>query len=162
MFKQKPFPFSILALIILVTLHLFGSYFSWYWNLTYRDFFGFDIPFYDIIIHLLAGFWIALVMLWLASILGLMKSLIGYKTKSFFIAVISAIILGIGWELVENYYQVTTAEAVGYVFNTTLDIICDAFGGLLAFLYFVKKSKQIKHDTEVLHPFYNQTGIIKN
>ena len=152
MFKQKPFPFSLLVLGILIALHSCGSYYSLYW--TYHE--------YDILVHIFAGLWIALVMLWLASIFGYMNSLRGYKIRSFFIALISAIFFGIVWELLENFSQITFTNASSYGWNTAFDILGDAIGGILAFLYFVQKRKRADVTSGVLHPFYNQTGIIKS
>lgn len=150
MYKQKPFPFSLLILGVLITLHSVGSYLSWYWV----------YPWFDIVVHIFSGLWIGLVMLWLASILGLLNLLNGYKLRSFFIAIISALFIGIVWELVENLTQVTYTSAAGYSFNTAQDIFNDAIGGVLAYLYFVRTKKCLDNTCDVLHPFYNQTGII--
>ena len=152
MFTQKPFPFSLIVLVILFSLHSLGSYFSWYWF----------YPGYDILVHVFAGLWIALILLWLTSVFGHLNSLKEYKIRSFFIALISAILFGIIWELLENYFQITSTEAAGYGINTALDILGDTLGGILAFLYFIKRKRITnKNSDEVLHPFYNQTGIIK-
>jgi len=152
MFKQKPFIFSLLVLLILIGLHSVGSYFSWYWV----------YPWFDILVHMVSGLWIGLLILWLAACLGQINSLKEYKVKSFLIALISAVLIGVIWEVVENISQITDANIRGYTLNTAKDILADAFGGILAYLYFVKRKKQIDNTNNVLHPFYNQTGIIKN
>ncbi len=152
MFQQKPFIFSFLVLAILVFLHLFGSFYSLYWK-----FFWFDS-----LVHLFSGLWVSLLVLWLASILGQVNSLKEYKIKSFLIAVISAILAGVLWELVENFSQVVDINSSVYVWNTVLDILSDGLGGILAFLYFTKRKRCVDEGTCVLHPFYDQTGIIKN
>ena len=152
MFKQKPFLFSLLVLVVLISLHSVGSYFFWYW--TY--------PWFDILVHTVSGLWAGSVMLWLASCLGQMDSLNRYKIKSFFIAVISAILIGILWELLEYFSQITSTSADNYGWHTAKDILSDTFGGILAHLYFVKRKKSADKASDVLHPFYNQTGIIKN
>lgn len=149
MFKQKPFPFSVLVLIILIGLHLIGSYYSWYWL----------YPQFEIIIHVLAGLWAGLIFLWLASCFNQINSLIEYKTKSLLIAILAAGLLGITWELLENFGQLAYIYADNYAFNTAMDLLNDIFGGVLAYLYFIRKTKVIKNDIDLLHPFYNQISI---
>jgi hypothetical protein len=150
-FKQKPFYFSFLILIILAGLHLSGSYYSWYWQ-----FFWFDS-----VVHIVAGLWSALLILWLASVFGQINSLVEYKTKTFLIAFISALLIGVIWELVENYYQVTYISMDGYYFDTAMDILNGGLGGILAYLYFIRRKRCSADCQNNLHPFYNQTGLIK-
>ncbi len=152
MFKQKPFPASLIVLVILIALHGVGSYYSLYWRFSW----------YDVLVHIFSGLWIALILLWLASVLGQINSLKEYKVKSFLIAFVSAVLIGVIWELVENYGQITYTNMQGYGLDTALDILNDALGGILAYLYFVKKRKQPIQEVEIMHPFYNQTGIIKS
>jgi len=152
MFKQKPFPFSLLILVILVALHLTGSYYSLYWL----------YPWFDIVVHIFGGLWIALVILWLVSYLGQINSLKEYKVKSFLIAITATALTGIVWELVENFTQITSVNANGYGLDTAGDILSGALGGVLAYFYFVRRRKCLDKTVDILHPFYNQTGIIKN
>ena len=151
-FKQKPFPFSMLVLVVLVILHLVGSYFSLYWALSW----------FDVLVHLVSGLWVALLILWLASVLGQINSLKEYKIKGFLIALLSAVFVGIVWEILENLTQITFTKSAGYNLNTALDIFNDGLGGILAYLYFVRRKRKVSGGDEVMHPFYNQTGIIKD
>jgi len=151
-FKKKPFPFSMLVLITLITLHAVGSYFSWYWV----------YPWFDLIVHTVSGLWVASVILWLASVLGQINSLKEYKVKSFLIAFLAALLFGIAWEVFENVSQIVSTNASGYALNTALDLICDGFGGLLAYSYFIKRKKCNDGVCEVMHPFYNKTGMVKS
>ncbi len=154
MFKQKPFPFSLIVLAVLVSLHSLGSYLSWYWF----------YPWFDMPVHIISGLWIALVFLWLASIFGELKSLRNYKIKAFLIAFITAAFVGVAWELIENFTQITSVRSPDYSFNTTKDILSDCLGGLLAFWYFIqiKKCTFKKEDYYSLHPFYDKTGIVNH
>ena len=149
MFKQKPFPFSLIVLVVLIALHLAGSYFSWYWS----------YPWFDVIIHILAGLWVGLVFLWLASYLNQINSLVEYKAKSLLIALISAGLIGVVWELLENFGHLAFVNANGYGLNTAMDILNDVIGGVLAYLYFIKKTRCHRHSGDNLHPFYNQIGL---
>jgi hypothetical protein len=152
MFKQKPFPASIVVLLILMILHLVGSYYSLYWV----------YPWYDILAHIGSGLWIALTLLWLASVLGQINSLKEYKTKTFLIALLSAILIGVIWEIMEKVSGASAPNSIGYRLDTAMDIVNDGLGGLLAFWYFVRRARRVDNTAEVLHPFYNQTGIIKS
>lgn len=152
MFKQKPFPASLSVLVVLIFLHSAGSYFSWYWM----------YPWFDIVVHVLSGLWIALLVLWLASIFGQINSLKEYKIKSFLLAFVFAVLFGVVWELVENFGQITSVNADLYSWNTASDIISDAFGGILAYVYFIQHRKSESGVADILHPFYNQTGLTKN
>lgn len=151
-FKQKPFLFSFFVLVFLITLHLVGSYNSLYWR----------FPWYDSVVHIVSGLWGALLILWLASVLGQINSLKEYKIRTFLIAFVSAVMIGIVWELVENYYQVTYVSAGGYYIDTAMDILNDSIGGVLAYLYFIRRRRCEDKSCEIMHPFYNQTGLIKN
>jgi hypothetical protein len=155
MLKQKPFPFSLLVLFILIALHLVGSYFSWYWL----------YPWFEGVVHILAGAWIALVFLWLASYLNQINSMVEYKTKALLIAIISAGLFGVVWELLENYYQITAISDPGYAFDTAMDLLNDIIGGVFAYLYFIKnknKKCEIKSPTDEIEPFYNKLGLIND
>lgn len=153
MFRRKPFPFSLLILFIVVTLHLVGSYYSLYWAYSW----------FEVLVHVFSGLWIASTILWLASVFGQLNSLKEYKIKSFLIAFVSAALVGVVWELLENFTQITFTRASGYYLNTALDLFNDCLGGVLAYTYFIQKRKCADNSSQdILHPFYNQTGLIKN
>ena len=151
-FKQKPFPFSFLMLLLLIILHLAGSYYFLYWKFSW----------FDVLVHIVSGLWVGLLILWLAAVFGQINSMKEYKAKTFLIAVISAVFIGVIWELLENYTQITFTKASGYGLNTALDILNDGLGGALAYLYFVQRKKCVNQSPDILHPFYNQTGLIKS
>ena len=151
-FKRKPFIFSLLVLVFLICLHVVGSYYSWYWVYSW----------FDSVVHIMSGLWVGLLILWLASILDQINSLKEYKAKSFLIAFISAVMFGVVWELIENVYQITSTLASNYNIDTAFDILNDALGGVLAYLYFVKRKRVADNSMEVMHPFYNRTGIMKS
>jgi hypothetical protein len=151
MFKQKPFPFSLFVLIILIILHGFGSYYSLYWTYSW----------YDILVHIIGGLWISLIFLWLASELGQINSLKEYKPKSFLIAFVSAIFIGVLWEILENLWHLSYVNADVYSFDTAMDLLSGGLGGVLGYLYFVKKRSGVEKVATVLESFPDQIGIIK-
>lgn len=149
MYKLKPFPFSFLVLGLLIILHTVGSYLFWYWA----------YPGYDILVHIVSGLWVALVILWLAIVLGQINSLREYKIKTFLIAFVSAILVGVVWELVENLSQVTFVNAAGYYLNTAIDIVSDGAGGILAYLYFIQRKKGERSNRSLLPTIFDQTRL---
>ncbi len=152
MFKQKPFPFSVVVLVILIALHITASYFSLYWR----------FPWFEIIVHILAGVWIGSIFLWLASFLNQINSLREYKTKSFLIALVSSALIGVIWELVENFSQLSFVNFSGYELNTAMDLLNDIIGGSLAYLYFIRRTKTVVKSEDTLHPFYNKLGVVND
>jgi hypothetical protein len=154
MFKQKPFLFSFLILGILIALHTVGSYLYWYWKYS-----GFDN-----LVHIFSGMWIALLILWLALVLGQIKNLKEYKVKSFLIAFIAAILFGVIWELIENFSNITSVNSKGYALDTAMDILSDGIGGALAYLYVIRRRKSESEIHNLLPMVYDQAKlmIIKN
>lgn len=153
--KQKPLPFSFLVLLVLVVVHLAASYFYWYW--TY--------PWFEVVVHVLGGMWVALVFLWLASCFDQINSMVEYKTKSLLIALIAATIFGIAWELMENLAKITFVLDAGYTFDTAFDLFNDVIGGVLAYLYFIRKKVINPHDLDAvdhLQTFYNKVGLVND
>jgi len=146
MLKQKPFPFSVVVLAVLISLHLVGSYYSWYWVYSW----------FDIVVHILGGLWVASVFLWLSSYLGEINSMKEYKVKSFLIALVSGLLVGVVWELSENLGGITFINLDGYGLDTAFDLVNGALGAILAYFYFVKKKKSAVPHLDTLHPFYNQ------
>lgn len=57
-------------------------------------------------------------------------------SKAIKVGVISAFVIGIGWELFELYFEVTSfSDGVLYITDTTSDVILDVCGGLLGAIY---------------------------
>ena len=152
MFKQKPFFASMFVLFFLLALHAGGSYYSLYWKFSW----------FDVLVHLMSGLWVGLVILWLISVLGQINSLKEYRVRSFLIALVAALLFGVIWELIENFSQITYSSVSGYGLDTAGDILSDGVGGILASLYFIRRKRCNDNPCDILHPFYNQTGIIKN
>jgi hypothetical protein len=152
MFKQKSFFASVVVGIILVGLHSIGSYLSWYWK----------YPFFDMVVHIVSGLWISLLILWLAICFDQIKDLKEYKVKSFLIAFISAVLAGVIWEIMENIFQITYVDMAGYYLDTAVDILNTGIGGILAYLYFIKRRRCVDNSCEILHPFHDKLGLIKN
>ena len=69
--------------------------------------------------------------------------------------------MGALWELTESYSQIILTSGADYVKNTILDLTNDILGGILAYLYFIKRKKCLDESSAVLHDFYNKIGVTK-
>lgn len=150
--KQKPLPFSFLVLFCLLAIHFMSSYFSWYWT----------FPWLDMLVHILSGLWVALVVLWVASVFNQVNSLKEYRIKVFLVSLVAATLFGVIWELIENFGQFISVGAPSYSWNTATDILGDIVGGIMASVYFTWSKIKIDKTGEILHPLYNQIGLLKN
>jgi hypothetical protein len=110
----------------------------------------------------LCGLWIGLILLWLASVFNQINSLRDYRVKSFLITLFSTVLFGVIWEILEVYGQITFTYLSAYGLDTAGDILSGAVGGILAYLYFCQRNRVRIKSVEVMHPFYNQTGLIKS
>ena len=141
-----------------MAVHFISSYFSlyWFWKVSWLS----ASPM-EVLVHILSGVWVASLVLWLASVWDHFQSLNEYKIRSFLIAIISALIMGALWELTESYSQIILTSGADYVKNTILDLTNDILGGILAYLYFIKRKKCLDESSAVLHDFYNKIGVTK-
>ncbi|MEI6528300.1 MAG: hypothetical protein WCO10_01350 [bacterium] len=131
MFKQRPFPFSILVLITFLTLHFLATYYHWYWSFRWLD----------IVVHVLGGLWLSLLVLWVLFIFNQINSLRDYKFKSFAIAILISAAAGFLWEVYEIKAGITSVYQPGYGLDTIGDIVSGIIGSFLAYLYFTKTKK---------------------
>jgi len=81
---------------------------------------------YDIMMHFMSGALIGALALWGALRFYPMLS----KRKLFLMAILTAIVVGLGWEVMEYVGGITNGEA-GYVFDTVKDLVMDTLGSLL-------------------------------
>lgn len=120
--RKMPLIFLLVVIAVIATLHIVGIRFYLYWQLSW----------YDRIVHVLAGFWVALTVL---SSIGL-KAQALKRGHIFSIGLIAAIIIGIVWEIFEVKVGVTAVTDKGYWADTAGDIISDIVGGLLGSWYY--------------------------
>lgn len=81
---------------------------------------------YDVMMHFISGALIGALALWGA--LRFYPTL--SKRKLFVMAILTAIVVGLGWEVMEYVGGITHSEA-GYVFDTVKDLVMDTLGSLL-------------------------------
>jgi hypothetical protein len=101
---------ALLALLNLIALSLYLYWTVWW---------------YDVMMHLLAGLAGGLTVCWFVRFYS--------PSKQLFFVLISVMIVGITWEVFEYIFDI--AAITNYVQDTTLDLIADAAGAVLATIY---------------------------
>ena len=110
---------TLLALLSLLVLHIYGMSRHLYLNIWY----------YDVIMHLLGGVGIALATL--------------YVLKNPKYIIIATFVMGIVWELFEVYFNLTgyVVGTMPYTIDTTKDLIMDTLGAFFVW-YVVRRDKR--------------------
>jgi len=110
------------ALVALVAmLHGLAIAYSLYWHFSW----------FDMLSHLFGGAFVSLLAVWLWFFSGYLGThpLPG-RQALFWITVISALAIGIGWEVFERALGHTWSPE-GYWLDTCIDIIADTIGGII-------------------------------
>lgn len=116
----------LVTIFVIGAMHLVGFELSLYWRL----------PFYDIIVHTLAGFLVALFAISLAF-----RNFATTPKRIFIAGIISMLVIGICWEVFELASGVVDTAENGYISDTIIDLISDTIGGFMAVYYFLLKLK---------------------
>lgn len=143
MFNNRPFKFSLVVLILILTFYSVGKNFADYLS----------NPQFDLLLKALSGLWVSLVILGLAVYFGQFVSLKDYKIKSFMVAFVSATLIGVLWQLIVNFYKLTNIAADDYSLKAAISIFTNSLGGALAHFYFVKRKKNKEEPTPIDYPF---------
>lgn len=102
----------VLALIAFLYLHL-----------GIREGFVFTIFWFDILLHVLGGFWSALAVAWFFSLFGV--------RLSFFLLFLLVLLIGISWEAFEYVFEIGGSNFMSYEVDTVKDTINDLIGGVV-------------------------------
>jgi hypothetical protein len=135
--RERSLLFNIFGLIVVIAiLHFLGLFFYLYWR----------VPEYDRLLHFLGGLWIACVILSLLS-----KNILSPTRKQYvFIAgILSALVVGILWELFELKTGVTILTDKGYGIDTVGDIISDVVGGIVGSFYIIHRYKHRENNLSI-------------
>jgi hypothetical protein len=111
----------IAVAVVLLILHLLGLSLELYWRIWW----------YDRVVHIMAGGLTSMVILSFNSVQNRFQS----KTALFVASVAIALLCGVLWEVFELTSGVTMLIDRGYRLDTTLDIVCDGIGGVIAGFY---------------------------
>lgn len=102
---------------VIAVLHILAIEQTYYWSL----------PWYDIMMHFLGGFWLAFFIFWLHSIKPFLSK-VGIVSVLLFV-----IGVGLLWEGYEIFFKMTFMGDPEYPFDTSLDLVMDMIGGVVAF-----------------------------
>lgn len=94
-----------------------------YLYLGLREGFVFTVFWYDILLHILGGFWSALAIAWFFSVFGV--------RLSFFQLFSLVLLIGISWEAFEYIFGIGGSNFMSYEVDTVKDTINDLIGGVL-------------------------------
>lgn len=132
--RKKLLLISVITILFIAVFHFFALKYSWYW--VYK---WIDIP-----VHVVAGFWVSLTALLVSLKIGHIDNISGYKKKALFVMLLPVLVVAIFWEVFELIFKVTSLNSIGYWQASIADISNSFFGGIIAFLYFIKNKKS-KH-----------------
>src|SRR3989338_6446852 len=99
-------------LVILWILNFIALEFYFYWNIWW----------YDLMMHTLAGFSGGLIAFWFAKTVNI--------SRPFLFALVSLMVVGIVWEVFEYVFEIT--PMIDYWQDTITDLIADGVGASLA------------------------------
>jgi len=125
MFKDRLLTTTLILILIIATGHILALNFYLYWSFKW-----FDLP-----VHFLGGMWVALTSLWLCFY-SRTKRFKETKRNIFVISVVSAIVIGLLWELFELTVRAPRAE--NFLRDTTGDLIMDMLGAVSGYIYYTK------------------------
>ncbi len=133
MLKQKLFLEQFILIIIIAVLHFLALQFYLYWTFWWLD----------ILMHFLGGLWVGLTALWFFFFSGYMHKNVNLvrSTKIFLITIASVIVVGVLWEVWELWADLVFVNEAGYFLDTSLDMVMDTLGGIVAFIYAKKHLK---------------------
>ena len=123
---KKSFPVSLLVLILFIAIiNGFAYKFSWYWR----------IPWLDMPMHFLGGFWVGSVVLWFYFLGAYTQHL-----RILLASLLAVIVVGVLWELFEfNIDTIVSVSEQNGTLDTGSDIMFDIIGGTAAAVYFIFK-----------------------
>ncbi|NCS98796.1 hypothetical protein GW764_01270 [Candidatus Parcubacteria bacterium] len=124
MFYKKPFFKESLYLSILIAiLHYISLELYLYWTISW----------FDILMHFLGGFLIAIFVILVLYSYSDFESLKKHKIFLFSLIVGMTLVVGLGWELWEIFVGFT--DAINDLGDTILDIVMDVIGAFSAIYY---------------------------
>ena len=121
-----------LLLIAVGVLHLVGLSFFLYWK----------IEWFDLLVHTLAGAWVGGMALWFYYLSGYMTPHKETLRSVVLISVVSALFVGVSWEIFEYLVGATLLALPGeYFFDTATDLLVDGVGAYIIALLFLHRKK---------------------
>ena len=128
-----------LLLVVIGVLHITGLSFFLYWRLEW----------YDLLVHTLSGAWVGGMALWFYYLSGYMTPHKETLRSVVLISVVSALLVGVSWEVFEYLVGATLFALPGeYFFDTATDLFVDGIGGYIIARIFMSRKQKIISDIE--------------
>lgn len=123
--NRKNFPrFLIILILFIGFMDTIADMFSWYWR----------IPWLDMPMHFLGGFWVGSVALWF-----FVQNNVNIKyLYIFFISIGVVLVVGSIWEIF-GFNPDAVISVKDEILDTSSDVFFDILGGVIASLYFIIK-----------------------
>lgn len=126
---RTPFLIGVICSGILFAINAVAEFFH-----IYSLYHWFDNP-----MHLFGGFSAGLLTIGIAR--AIFPTRIYEKTPQFVLTVVGALCVGIVWEVVEAYYNVSVLYGGNFWFDTYKDLLMDTLGGILSYICFHPSKK---------------------
>jgi hypothetical protein len=127
--RKKLFKHIAYFIFFIFLMNLFADKFYWYFSIWY----------FDMLMHLLGGFWLGLIVIWFFNFQDISGRLILQ-------IILSVLFLGAGWEFFEFIFNNFIAQNSFNSLDTISDIFFDLSGGALAILYFLQRIMFTRRD----------------
>lgn len=122
MIKNKLFRNTFWLLFFIGVLNLFATYLYFYWTSSW----------FDLLMHFLGGFWVAMVAVSLWAVFNKNKT----TYPKIFTIVLWVTMVGVLWEVFELWIGATElSDGINFITDTLSDILMDILGGILGTKY---------------------------
>ena len=127
--KKNIFALIFFLILLIAVLNGIGNKFFLYWKFWW----------FDIVVHFLGGLWVGLSVLWFCYFSGYLKNLRKDAPFVILLSFLSVLAVGLGWEIFEFVIEVDFSDK--YISDTSLDLIMDILGSLIASAGFLRALK---------------------
>lgn len=126
---RTPFFFGVFSLFLILAVNQVAEFFQ-----IYSGYHWFDNP-----MHFLGGFAVGLFGI---GIIRALYSKEGYeKSPQLLITVLGVLFVGVLWEIIEMYYEVSILYGGDFFADTSKDLLMDTLGGILSYICFHPRKK---------------------
>jgi len=131
--QKKSFLILLVVLVYLIfILDIVANQYFLYWRFWW----------FDIVMHFLGGFWIALLSYYLFFLSNYFTK-ISKKVSVFAVSLTIVLVIGILWEAFEYIMKVSIQQS-NYILDTSLDLLMDTSGWLVAYIFLLKVKNKSK------------------
>ena len=134
-------------IVFIAVVHFLSVSFYLYWQFWWLD----------IVMHLIAGFWVTSFILWSLFFLGVWKDPLQKSAIYLYSSIIFTILIALGWEIFEVKISLTFVKGSFYLIDAFSDVLTTAIGSFLASWWlkkafskaFLAESGEVPHLNEV-------------